>query len=67
MRRDIPQILSIILLGAVILCSACIGPGNEKPVVNVGLAQITTQEISTYISFEEAKQKFESYKYPLQN
>ncbi|MEI7856970.1 MAG: hypothetical protein WCH85_05645 [Methanomicrobiales archaeon] len=54
-------------MGAVILCSACIGPGNEKPVVNVGLAQITTQEISTYISFEEAKQKFESYKYPLQN
>ena len=61
MRRDIPTFFAILLLSIVILCSACVGPSNEKPVVNVGLAQITTQEISTYISFEEAKQKFGGY------
>lgn len=36
-------------------------PGSEKPVVNVGLSQITTPEISPYISFDEARQKFENY------
>ena len=61
MRRNIPQIFAILLLTILVLCSACVLPGNEKPVVNVGLSQVTTPEISPYISFEEAKQKFEDY------
>jgi hypothetical protein len=36
-------------------------PGSEKPGTNVGFSQITTQKISPYINFEEAKQKFEDY------
>jgi len=61
MRRNILTILAILLFGILILCSACALPGSQKP-VNVGLSQITTPEISPYISFEEAKQNFEDYK-----
>jgi len=61
MRRNIPQIFAILLLSILVLCSGCVFPGSEKPVVNGGLSQITTPEISPYISFEEAKQKFEDY------
>ena len=61
MRRNIPQIFAILLLTILVLCSGCVLPGSEKPVVNVGLSQVTTPEISPYISFEEAKQKFEDY------
>jgi len=61
MRRNIPQIFAILLLTILVLCSGCVFPGSEKPVVNVGLSQITTREISTHISFEEAKQEFEDY------
>lgn len=61
MRRNIPAISAILLFGILILCSACTGPGNEKPVIDVGLSQIPTQEISPYISFEEAKRGFEEY------
>ena len=61
MRRNIPQIFAILLLTILVLCSGCVFPGSEKPVVNGGLSQITTPEISPYISFEEAKQKFEDY------
>ena len=61
MRRNIPQIFAILLLSMLVLCSACVLPGSEKTVVNVGLSQVTTPEISPYISFEEAKQKFEDY------
>ena len=60
MRRNIPQIFAILLLTILVLCSGCVLPGSEKP-VNVGLSQITTREISTHISFEEAKQEFEGY------
>ena len=61
MRRNIPQIFAILLLSILVLCTGCVMPGSEKPVVNVGLSQVTTPEISPYISFEEAKQKFEDY------
>ena len=60
MRRNILTILAILLFGILILCSACALPGSQKP-VNVGLSQITTPEISPYISFDEAKQKFGDY------
>ena len=60
MRRNIPAIFAISALVILILCSGCAMPGSETP-VNAGLSQITTPEISSYISFEEAKQKFEDY------
>ncbi|MDO8872272.1 MAG: hypothetical protein Q7V05_06030 [Methanoregula sp.] len=44
-----------------VLCSACVVPESEKPGFNGGLSQITTREISPYISFGEAKQEFEGY------
>jgi hypothetical protein len=61
MRKIIHAIFVISALVALVLCSACILPGSGKSPVNNGLSQITTQEISTYISFEEVKQKFEEY------
>ena len=61
MRKIIRSIFVISALVALVLCSACVLPQNGKPPVNNGLSQITTQEISNYISFEEVKQKFEDY------
>jgi len=61
MRKIIPIIFVISALVALVLCSACVLPQNGKPAVDKGFSQITTQEISNYISFEEAKQKFEDY------
>jgi len=64
MRRNILTILAILLFSILILCSACVLPGGEKT-VNVGLSQITTPEISTYIGFGEAKQEYESYSFKI--
>ena len=61
MRKTMPAILVISTLVVLVLCSACVLPGSEKPVANVEFTQVTTQEISNYISFEEAKQTFEDY------
>ena len=61
MRKNIHAIFVISALVALVLCSACVLPQSGKPPVNNGISQITTQEISNYISFEEAKQKFEDY------
>lgn len=61
MRRNLPIIFAILLLGILVLCSACVVPESEKPGFNGGLSQITTREISPYISFGEAKQEFEGY------
>ena len=61
MRKTIPVIFVISALVVLVLCSACVLPGSEKPVVNQGFSQVSTQEISNYISFEEVKQKFEEY------
>ena len=58
MQKSIPMILAFLALLALTLCCAC---SSEKP-VDAGLSQITTPEISAYISFEEASQKFEEYK-----
>jgi hypothetical protein len=59
MRKIIPIIFVISALVALVLCSACVLPQGGNPPVNKGFSQVTTQEISNYISFEEAKQKFE--------
>ena len=61
MRRNIPTIFAILLLGLLILCSACTGPETKKPEVNVGLSQVPTQEISPSITFDEAIQAFGEY------
>ena len=61
MRKIIHAIFVISALVALVLCSACVLPQNGKPPVNNSLSQITTQEISNYISFEEVKLKFEEY------
>jgi len=61
MRKNIRAIFVISALVAMILCSACVLPQSGKPPVNNGFSQITTQETSNYISFEEVKQKFEEY------
>ena len=61
MRKTMPAILVISTLVVLVLCSACVLPGSEKPVANVEFTQVTTQEISNYISFAEARQKFEDY------
>jgi hypothetical protein len=37
---------------------------GERPVVTGGLSQVVTEEISPYISFEEAKQAFADYAGP---
>jgi len=60
MRRNIQVVFVISALIVLILCSACTLPGSEKPGVDVGLSQITTPEISSYISFEEAMLRFEA-------
>ncbi len=65
-RRNIPTIFAILLLGTLVLCCACVSPGNVKPEttttgVNVGLSQVPTQYVSPYISFNEAKKEFEAY------
>ena len=71
MRRNTPTIFAILLLGTLILCSACVGntaPAvsqpvvtGDRPVVTGGLSQVVTEELSPYISFEEAKQAFADY------
>jgi len=61
MRKIIHAIFVISTLVVLVLCSACVLPGSEKPVVNQGFSQVSTQEISNYISFAEARQKFEDY------
>jgi len=61
MRKIIHAIFVISALVVLVLCSACVLPGSEKPVVNQGFSQVSTQEISNYISFAEARQKFEDY------
>jgi hypothetical protein len=61
MRKNIRAIFVISALVALVLCSACVLPQSGKPPVNNGISQITTQEISNYISFEEVKQKYEDY------
>ena len=61
MRKIIHAIFVISTLVVLVMCSACVLPGSEKPVVNQGFSQVSTQEISNYIGFEEVKLKFEEY------
>jgi len=61
MRRNIPQIFAILLLTILVLCSGCVMPGSEKPVVNGGLSQITVAAETSRISFEDAHQKLKDY------
>lgn len=62
MRRTFQVFFAISLLGIIlVLCSACVLPRDERPVVDVGLSQIKTRETSTYISFDEVKLRFGSY------
>ncbi len=63
MRRNIPTFLAILLLGTLILCSACTS-GNGKSGPDGGLSQIEAEEKSPYISFDEAKQEFGRYNSP---
>ena len=60
MRRNIPTISVILLLGILVLCSACTS-GNEKTLPDGGLSQVATQELPATISFEEAIQEFRNY------
>ncbi len=61
MRRNTPAIFAILLMSVFVLSSACTSPANEKNATNSGLIQVTTKEISSYISFGEARQAFESF------
>jgi hypothetical protein len=65
MRRNIPTFFAILLLSLLTLSSACVTSGNGSPGagagVNGGLSQAAAQELSPYISFEEAQQEFENY------
>ena len=63
MRRNIPTFFAILLLGTLILCSACTS-GNGKSAADGGLSQIEEEEKSPYISFDEAKQEFGRYSGP---
>jgi len=63
MRKTMPAILVISTLVVLVLCSACVlfPSGEPKQQQEGGLSQLPMQELSKYISFEEAKQKFEDY------
>jgi hypothetical protein len=65
MRRNIPTFSAILLLSLLVLSSACVSSGNGNAAagagIDAGLSQAETQELSRYISFEEAQQEFENY------
>jgi len=61
MRRNTLTIFAILLLSILVLCSGCVLPGNEKPVVNGGLSQITVAAETSRIGFEGAHQKLKDY------
>lgn len=69
MRRNIPTIFAILLLGMLIFCSACTGPGTEvpqqntreNPQQNTGLVQVTGIPVSYRINFETALQRLMNY------
>jgi hypothetical protein len=62
MRKTIPVIFVISALVALVLCSACVLPGSEKPVANGGLTQVTVPVETSRISFEVALQKLNDYR-----
>ena len=63
MRKNIRAIFVISALVALVLCSACVFPSFGEPKKQEGgLTQVTAQEISNDISFEEAKQKLKDYR-----
>lgn len=62
MCRNIPAIFTILLLGTLVLCCACVGSGNESPKQNTSLVQVTVQSESSRIGFDTALQKLKNYK-----
>jgi hypothetical protein len=70
MRRNIPTIFAILLLGSLVLCSACTGPGTEVPQQNTsgspqptggGLVQVTVPSEPSRIGFDTALQRLRAY------
>ena len=62
MRKTTATIFVISTLVVLVLCSACVLPGSEKPVANGGPTQVTVPVESSRISFEVALQNLKDYR-----
>jgi hypothetical protein len=62
MRKTIATIFVISTLVVLVLCSACVWPGSEKPAVDGGLTQVTVPVETSRISFEVALQNLKDYR-----
>jgi len=67
MRKIITVIFVISTLVALVLCSACVWLGSEKPAGDGGLTQITVPVETSRISFEVALQNLKDYRTDLLN
>ena len=64
MRRNTLKIFAILLLSMLVLCSACVfsPSGDQKPLQDGGLSQVTIPVETSRISFQDAYQELKDYR-----